>query len=72
MLTKYKKAITEKSLIMCTDCYKFFDGVCWGAAAPSYPKKDQNKKIVMKLVQCPTCKNLELAVCEVEFNLVPR
>jgi hypothetical protein len=70
MFTRYKKRTNEKQLVMCGECYAFYDGVYWSAISPSHSTRDPNKKIVMKIMQCPTCKNLELAICEVEFNLM--
>ncbi len=78
MLKKIKKArdwmttpkVNPKLITMCKSCYSYYDKKSWSIERPIYLSVDQDLDVPVHFTQCPACIEQELAMYEIESDLV--
>lgn len=68
-----KRVLDRKSfegLKMCNKCYTFYYKNSWHFEKPEYLESNSEKEVKVRFTECPACMEQELAVYEMESELV--
>lgn len=60
----------EKMLTMCKSCYSYYDKKSWSIERPSYLSLIRDQDVPVHFTQCPACIEQDLALYEMESDLV--